>query len=145
MKTSIFFTVICACLFLSSCKEQSKGKWVSTTFENPWVEEPTIQASNQKVNADILIDATKTAQTIDGFGTCFNELGWTSLSKLDTSQRDSIFHELFKPGVGANFMINRMPIASNDFSLDYYSYNDTDGDFDMKNFSIEHDRKTLIT
>lgn len=144
MKTSIFFTVICACLFLSSCKEQSKGKWVSTTFENPWVEEPTIQASNQKVNADILIDATKTAQTIDGFGTCFNELGWTSLNKLDTSQRDSIFHELFKPGVGANFMINRMPIASNDFSLDYYSYNDTDGDFDMKNFSIEHDRKTLI-
>ena len=93
MKTSIFFTVICACLFLSSCKEQSKGKWVSTTFENPWVEEPTIQASNQKVNADILIDATKTAQTIDGFGTCFNELGWTSLSKLNTSQRDSIFHE----------------------------------------------------
>jgi glucosylceramidase len=37
-----------------------------------------------------------------------------------------------------------MPVGANDFSLDWYSYDETEGDFDMKNFSIENDLKTLI-
>ena len=51
---------------------------------------------------------------------------------------------MFTPGAGANFKICRMPVAANDFSIDWYSYNETDGDFEMKNFSIENDQKTLI-
>ena len=38
---------------------------------------------------------------------------------------------------GANFTMARMPIGANDFSRDWYSYNETDGDFEMKNFSIK--------
>lgn len=57
----------------------------------------------------MVVDVTKTAQTIDGFGTCFNELGWTSLSLLDETVRESILKEMFAPGVGANFTICRMP------------------------------------
>ena len=40
--------------------------------------------------------------------------------------------------------MNRMPLGSNDFSLDYYSYDDMDGDFDLAHFSIEHDEATLL-
>ncbi|GHU89184.1 hypothetical protein FACS1894174_07250 [Bacteroidia bacterium] len=30
----------------------------------------------------------------------------------------------------------------NDFSRDWYSYNETDGDFEMRNFSIDNDKET---
>ena len=87
-------------------------------------------AVSETSEPDVVVDVTKTAQTIDGFGTCFNELGWTSLSLLDETVRESILKEMFAPGVGANFTICRMPVAANDFAIDWYSYNETEGDFE---------------
>ena len=52
--------------------------------------------------------------------------------------------ELFEPGKGANFTICRMPVGANDFSREWYSYDETDGDFTMENFSIDNDRETLM-
>jgi glucosylceramidase len=37
-----------------------------------------------------------------------------------------------------------MPIGANDFATEAYSYDETDGDFDLNHFSIEHDRQTLV-
>jgi glucosylceramidase len=79
-----------------------------------------------------------------GFGACFNELGWTSLQLLKDQDRESVLHELFDPKAGARFSYCRMPIGANDFSSGPYSYDEADGDFDLKHFSIEHDRQTLI-
>ena len=143
LKNVLFFVLVCMTF---SCSKQEKVEWVSSTYENSWVNEPvlTADASSGKVDADVVIDPTKTKQTIAGFGTCFNELGWTSLCKLDSSTRESILKEMFYPGEGANFTICRMPVAANDFALDWYSYNEVDKDFEMKNFSIDNDRKTLI-
>lgn len=132
-----------AAICLASCSQPQKAQWVSTTESTPWQVNPEL-TSAEGDRADVMIDASKTYQVIDGFGTCFNELGWTSLSRLDETARESIMKEMFSPGVGANFTICRMPIAANDFAVDWYSYNETEGDFDMKNFSIEHDRATII-
>ena len=129
---------------LLACQHTPETAWVSTTFDEPWVTQPSVPVSDAGKEADIVIDTTNTRQTIDGFGTCFNELGWVSLSKLDAPVRDSILNEMFTPGVGANFTICRMPVAANDFAVDWYSYDETEGDFEMNNFSIDHDRQTLI-
>jgi len=82
--------------------------------------------------------------TIEGFGACFNELGWTSLSALKPDDRDSVMRELFHPTMGARFTYCRMPIGANDFSRSAYSYDEVDGDFELAHFSIDHDRETLI-
>jgi glucosylceramidase len=37
-----------------------------------------------------------------------------------------------------------MPIGANDYARDYYSLNDSSGDFEMKYFSIDRDREILI-
>lgn len=130
---------------LISCKDTTEAHWVSTTIDEQWNVNQSLPALSEKVEeVDIIIDPNNTKQTIEGFGTCFNEMGWASLNKLETSVRDEIFNELFTPGIGANFTICRMPIAANDFALDWYSYNETDGDFNMENFSIGNDKKTLI-
>ena len=86
----------------------------------------------------------KTLQKMEGFGGCFNELGWTSLNCLNQNDRESIFRELFAKDYGANFNICRMPVGANDFSRDWYSYDETDGDFGLKHFSIANDKQTLI-
>jgi glucosylceramidase len=91
------------------------------------------------------IDAARAiAPPIEGFGACFNELGWTSLQALSEPDRESVLRELFDPAAGARLTYCRMPIGANDFATEAYSYDETDGDFDLRNFSIEHDRHTLI-
>ena len=133
----ITLTAITAC-------SQPKFEITTTTESNPWsVTSIESNVSNSDAT-DIIIESTDTLQEIEGFGACFNELGWTSLQRLSPEDREGILQELFEPGFGANFTICRMPVAANDFARDWYSYNESEGDFEMNNFSIANDRETLI-
>lgn len=126
-----------------ACAQTKPAKLVTTTENKAW-SESEVKLSGLSESADVIIDLNKTEQTIRGFGTCFNELGWTSLNMLKAEDRETVMKELFAPETGANFTICRMPVGANDFSLDWYSYNENDGDFDMTKFSIDHDKNTLI-
>ncbi len=123
---------------------QTKISWVSTTQSKQWQINSPIRAtvSQEKPTIEILLD--KPQQKIDGFGTCFNELGWEALNILSQADKEKIMAEMFVPNKGANFTICRMPVGANDFSKDWYSYNETDDDFEMKNFSIANDLNTLV-
>lgn len=118
--------------------------WVVTTEHDSWTT-PTqpveIVPMDEFPGAFIQID--KPAQEVDGFGVCFNELGWTSLLRLSEADRAQILSEIFSPDSG-NASICRMPVGANDFSVDWYSYDETPGDFELNDFSIEHDEATLI-
>ena len=144
MKNTVIAFVI-GLILTSFAKAQQKIEWISTTEAKQWELKKNDNLLAASVNnPDAIVQLGKEQQTIEGFGTCFNELGWTSLAILKESDRESIMKELFSPKLGANFVICRMPVAANDFSLNWYSYNETAGDFKMKNFSIENDKKTLI-
>ena len=132
-------------LNVSNIKAQySKVECVSTTETEKWESHQgnILKKSTENVDVELLVH--KRLQTIEGFGACFNELGWTSLNFLSEKDRTSIFKELFAINYGANFTICRMPVGANDFSRDWYSYNETDGDFAMNNFSISNDLETLV-
>ena len=131
-------------IFSTVIHAQSKVDWISTTESSVWKKQNSIALSKISAAADLIINTDSLLQKIEGFGSCFNETGWTSLKLLSPETRESILKELFAPGVGANFTYCRMPIAANDFAEGWYSYNETDADFDMKNFSINHDKTTLI-
>ena len=125
-------------------RAQTKVEWVSSTQTEQWKLKKDLTATPAPGKFDVEINLNSALQTIEGFGTCFNEAGWTSLSLLNDSDRENIFRELFAPGAGADFTICRMPVGANDFSRDWYSYDEKDGDFEMKNFSIANDTETLI-
>lgn len=127
--------------FQGNAQKKKTLEWISSTEKTPW-QSKTLSADKSSEKA-IEIYTNKPLQKIDGFGACFNELGWTSLSELSQSDKDLIFRELYSQK-GANFTMARMPIGANDFSRDWYSYNETDGDFEMKNFSIKNDYETLV-
>jgi len=138
------FTTIFLAFFINVSYAQKSVSWVASSPEKQWEIQAKLKAKKTKSKVDVSINLTQTQQTITGFGACFNELGWTSLSLLSEKDRESILSELFTPNKGANFTICRMPIGANDFSRNWYSYNETDGDFEMKNFSIANDLETLI-
>ena len=77
-------------------------------------------------------------QEIRGFGTCFSELGALALGSIPNDEKKAFLDELFDEDK-CNFNYCRTPMGASDFSTDFYSYNETDGDFEMKNFSIQND------
>ncbi len=103
-----------------------------------------LKSSADNVKWDVEVRPDTPLQTIEGFGACFNELGWTSLSLLRDEDKEGIMGELFAPGAGANFSVCRTPIGANDFSRDWYSYDEVPGDLALEHFSIGNDFETLI-
>jgi glucosylceramidase len=67
-----------------------------------------------------------------------------SLKALNPRDREFILEELFSPGIGASFAVCRMPLGANDFSRNWYSYDETEGDFGLDRFNIDQDMQTLV-
>jgi glucosylceramidase len=118
--------------------------FVTTTEASPWHASPVFGATFGWDMLNLNVAAAATGRPIEGFGACFNELGWTSLSALAEQDRETVLRELFDPLAGARLSYCRMPIGANDFATEAYSYDETDGDFELKNFSIAHDKQTLV-
>jgi glucosylceramidase len=102
-----------------------------------------ISTAQTSTELAIQLDDHTAYQTIDSFGSCFNDLGWDALQALDTPAREQALQSLFAL-TGANFTLGRAPMGANDFALGWYSYDETPGDYALKNFSIDHDRQTLL-
>lgn len=139
----VFILIAIVALF-SGCTKKQNAQMLTSTEKEVWITQDDIVPAKSSGSADIVIDSSRVKQTMEGFGSCFNELGWTSLNQLNPEDRESVMKELFAPGFGASFNICRMPVGANDFSLNWYSYDETDGDFEMKNFSVSNDKQTLI-
>jgi glucosylceramidase len=123
--------------------EDAGIRLVTTTAESAWqtgmVFKPAFGWDLLNLNV-----GAATGRPMQGFGGCFNELGWTSLSALSAEDRESVMHELFDPAAGARFTYCRMPIGANDYATEAYSYDETPADFELTHFSIEHDKATLV-
>jgi glucosylceramidase len=117
-----------------------KVRWITTTTQERWIES---QATLGTGTAGLRLTGTR-HQTWEGFGGCFNEIGWHALSALDAGPREEIIAELFDPKAGCRFNLCRVPIGANDYALEWYSHNETPGDFAMERFSIARDREYLI-
>ncbi len=146
MKT--FTLLILAGVFLLfGCNESGYEvhEWRQSTDNETWIKQDWEQQNDTENILTFRIDPTRSQQTIDGFGGCFNELGWDALNLVDSTEREAVLEELFSTNTsGVQFTICRMPIGANDFARDFYSLNETPGDFAMDSFNIERDKTSLI-
>lgn len=115
--------------------------WISSTEGEPWVAR-TLESTAGR-GADLAFTG-QVHQDVEGFGGCFNELGWEALNLLPEEERKAVLHSLFHPEGDLRFSICRLPIGASDYALEWYSLNEADGDLAMEHFSIERDRKYLI-
>lgn len=118
--------------------------WTVTTPDAAWRTRPAPALAAPTAMPDVLVALDDPQQEVEGFGACVNELGWDALGLLTATERDGILRELFAPGVGASFGICRMPVGANDFSRDWYSYDETPGDLTLENFDLSPDDDTLV-
>ena len=83
-------------------------------------------------------------QEIVGFGGAMTQASAANLQKMDEAQRNAVMRSFFDPKEGIGYSLCRTTINSCDFSTEFYSYDDTENDWDLKDFNIEHDRKDVI-
>ena len=91
----------------------------------------------------------RTFQTIDGFGAAMTDSSaWILDNRLTTRQRRSLMRTLFSPDQGIGISYLRVPMGASDFTASgFYSYNDLPAgqtDPDQSQFSIDHDRQSII-
>jgi|SRR5450631_3701139 len=93
-------------------------------------------------NATVTVNDTE-AQSWDGFGGAFNELGWSYLTTKD--MQDKAIQMLFGDD-GCRFGWGRIPIGASDYGVSRYTDDEvTSGsDTSMSSFSIDRDKEKLI-
>lgn len=100
--------------------------------------------SQQLKSIQISVDDDRPMQVVSAFGACFNELGFEAYSLLDQDDQKNVMRALFDAQDGARFNYCRVPIGANDFSTSWYSHNESRDDYEMENFSIMRDFKSII-
>ncbi|MBQ7821475.1 MAG: glycosyl hydrolase [Clostridia bacterium] len=113
--------------------------WISSTENKKWLKESDF--SNEK-GSELLI-GEKIGKPIFGWGCCISELCVNAIESLGNETREAVFKELFSKE-GCDFSFCRVPMGANDFARSWYSYNEFEGDYEMKFFSIERDRRYII-
>jgi glucosylceramidase len=87
------------------------------------------------------VDDAVALQKIDGFGASFLEAGLVCLNALDPEEQERVLTALFDPERGAGFSLMKTVIGATDFMSagPFYSYDDTPGDGELRDFSIGRD------
>jgi glucosylceramidase len=133
-----------ACGLVCSAQSEPSLHWVCSTASDSW-KEWTVSVSRGTGDGPNLVklEPQTVYQSVDGFGGCFNELGWQALQSLDDDKRAVALKALFDAD-GCNFNLCRVGMGANDFALNWYSFDETPGDYAMTNFSIARDETNLI-
>ena len=112
---------------------------ITSTEKKYWYQ--SVEADPTAVSVKVELGAE--AQTIRGFGGCFSELGAVALKDVPEEEKTAVNEEFFSADK-CGFTFCRIPIGASDFALSWYSCNETPGDYEMKNFSIERDKQYII-
>ncbi|RRO11910.1 glycoside hydrolase family 30 protein [Flavobacteriaceae bacterium 14752] len=147
MKNFILLKLLIIAIVMSSCSKPKEEKQLSVqVFEtsrsgNKLTE--IKQFKEDKPTSKIVVDTSKTYQTISGFGGSFTEASAYLLNQLSAENRQKIIDAYFAE-TGAHYSLTRTHMNSCDFSLGQYSYAPVEGDKTLENFSIEEDKEDLI-
>ena len=78
-----------------------------------------------------------------GLGASLTDASAWILANMPKEKREKLLRELFTPE-GCNLGAIRLNIGASDYSTGLYSYDDTPGDVEMKNFSLARDDEFLV-
>ncbi len=91
----------------------------------------------------VFVNPDKTFQTFLGIGGAITDASAEVFAKLSPDKQDELIKAYYSKTDGIGYTLARTNIHSCDFSSDSYTYV-TEGDKDLKSFSVEHDKKFRI-
>ena len=125
--------------------------WMTTIDQEKLLEKQeniNYKTDNTKKEYIINVDENKTYQQMDGFGASLTDASaWLMYNKLSEENRKELMEKLFHKNKGIGISFIRQPMGASDYALNIYSYDDMEkgeNDYDLRNFSIEHDKKYIM-
>lgn len=104
----------------------------------------SFRAETEGFLPSVFIDSGKQFQTIEGIGGAFTEAMAVTLQKLSHPKREQVLQAYFSQENGHGYSLCRTHLQSCDFALGNYAYAEVAGDMELKHFSIDRDRKSLL-
>lgn len=92
----------------------------------------TATVSNQPING-----------SFKGFGVAITGSSCYNLNEMSLEDRTAFINKIYSKD-GLNLSVARISVGSSDYSAELYSYDDVDGDIELKHFSIERDKEYII-
>jgi glucosylceramidase len=96
----------------------------------------------------VVVDPSRTFQTMTGFGAAITDSSAAVLSTLSPQARDAAMASLFDPRTGDGLDYLRQPIGASDFvTTAAYTYDDMPAgqtDYSLSHFSVAHDQKQIL-
>lgn len=137
MKLMLLFCIIMTSLI--SMNAQTVTPWITSGDQTKLLQQQTavIFGTNSGSNpSTVTVNPSTTYQTMDGFGYTLTEGSCEVISGMAATQQNQLLNDLYNPTTGLNASVVRISIGASDLSSSSYSYNETAGDVNMNNFSL---------
>jgi glucosylceramidase len=132
-----------ACFSASPAGGQTVTVHVSSNAGERLAAKPAARFTDAPAAAAIAFEINPAVkfQKIHGFGASIMEAGLITLNTLPADRQEEVLRALFDPKQGAGFTAMKTPLAGTDFQSagPWFTYDDTPGDVELKNFSVERD------
>ena len=135
----IMTQVLIMLLFITTVKAQTVTPWITSGDQTKLLQQQATVSfgTNSGTNpSTVTINAGTTYQTMDGFGYTLTEGSCEVIGGMAATQQNQLLNDLYNPTTGLNASVVRISIAASDLSSSSYSYNETAGDTNMNNFSL---------
>jgi len=116
----------------------------TTTDKEIWKTERVRLAA--KPMADVVVSATTADKgtPFHAWGTTFNELDFDAFNLLSRDDQDRLMSDIFSPDGDLKFTHGRVSMNANDYARSWYSCSEVEGDFELRYFNIDRDRRNII-
>ena len=131
-------------LAISALAQTKLESWITKGDQSVLLsKQKPLKFTSNKGNStnQIIVDASKKFQTIDGFGYTLTYGSVQVINTLNKEERTKLLRELFgKDANGISVSYIRLSVAASDLNPTVFSYDDVEGDVELKHFSLEKDR-----
>ena len=139
-RTVMLVSACCSCLSSLSQSVQC----FTTTEQATWQVSKTVLLNKPEGETVLVVSGQETGVPFRAWGTTFNELDWDAFNLLSRRHQDELMRRLFSPDGDLRFTHGRVSMNANDYAREWYSCDDVNGDFELRYFNIEHDKRTII-
>lgn len=143
----VIMLVIVMFAFISKVEAQTVTPWMTTGDRTKLLQQQSnvsFGANSGSNPSTVTINAATTYQTMDGFGYTLTEGSCEVISGMAATQQNQLLNDLYNPTTGLNANVVRISIGASDLSSSSYSYNETSGDVNMNNFSLNGPDATYL-
>nr|CAD7258068.1 unnamed protein product [Timema shepardi] len=88
--------------------------------------------------AEFYLNKSQIYQDIIGFGGAMTDATAINIASFSEKTSDNLMRSYFGEG-GSQYTIIRNPMGASDFSVEYYTYDDVDGDTELNEFSLREE------